>query len=322
MIINVIGGSGFIGSNLIKQLVIEHDVVNYDLRDSDIFPSITKTLDVRSTKELNEGLQKSDWVVLLAAEHRDDVDPISLYYDVNVQGTANVLTAMEKNNIKKIIFTSSVAVYGLNKINPDELHPVSPFNHYGKSKLQAEELLREWYNKSPDDRTLIIIRPTVVFGPGNKGNVHNLLKQITSGKFLKIGKGNNEKSMAYVENIAGFIKHCIDKNLQGNFLYNYADKPDLTTNQLLTITEKKLGKKLPPVKVPYAIGYFGGLCFDVLSKITGKKFSISSVRVKKFCSVTKFSSEKALATGYKPKFNIEEGLEMTIDSIVNEKKAT
>ena len=82
-------------------------------------------------------------VVLLAAEHRDDVSPVSLYYDINVGGLRNVLEAMETNGVKRIVFTSSVAVYGLNKKSPDEDHPADPFNHYGKSKWQAEQVLRQ-----------------------------------------------------------------------------------------------------------------------------------------------------------------------------------
>jgi nucleoside-diphosphate-sugar epimerase len=71
-----------------------------------------------------------------------------LYYDVNVEGTQNILDAMDKNGIQDIIFTSSVAIYGLNKENPDEDHPADPFNHYGKSKRQAEQKLQEWYPES------------------------------------------------------------------------------------------------------------------------------------------------------------------------------
>ena len=120
-------------------------------------------------------------VVLLAAEHRDDA-PVSLYYEVNVQGTQNVLEAMDKANVKNIIFTSSVAIYGLNKQNPDEQHPADPFNHYGKSKWQAEEILRNGTIKT-NNRSLTIIRPTVIFGERNRGNVYNLLNQIASNHF-------------------------------------------------------------------------------------------------------------------------------------------
>ena len=146
---------------------------------------------------MDRELKGADVIILLAAQHRDDVTPISLYYDTNVGGMEVTLRAMEKNGCRRIIFFSSVAVYGLNKKNPDENHPKDPFNHYGKSKWQAEQVLEKWYASHPD-WNIDIIRPTVIFGERNRGNVYNLLKQISSGKFLMVGKGENKKSMAYV----------------------------------------------------------------------------------------------------------------------------
>ena len=316
--VQIVGGSGFIGSNLIHRLNNKFLVNNIDKTNSSEFPSITTIADIRNREKLNDALQPSEWVVLLAAEHRDDVTPVSLYYDVNVEGTKNVLAVMNNKNIQKILFTSTVAVYGLNKKNPDESFKEDPFNDYGKSKWQAEEVLRSWYNEYPENRTLIIIRPTVVFGPKNRGNVYNLLKQISTGKFLRIGNGNNKKSMAYVDNITSFIEYCLVKDLTGYHLFNYADKPDLTTNELLQTVEQFLDKKLPSIRMPYAIGYAGGLMFDVYAKITGKKSSISSVRVKKFCATTEFSSSKINATGFKPVYDLKEGIRITIDAIQQE----
>ncbi|MBN2286919.1 MAG: NAD-dependent epimerase/dehydratase family protein, partial [Tissierellales bacterium] len=199
--ITLIGASGFVGTRLTDLIKDEFQVSIFDKQQSPFFSEITTMGDVRNQEQLDKALTNQEAVVLLAAEHRDDVSPTSLYYDVNVQGTRNVLKAMDKNDVRKIIFTSSVAVYGLNKKNPDENHPIDPFNHYGKSKWQAEEVLREWYNQDPQNRSLTIIRPTVIFGERNRGNVYNLLKQIASGKFLMIGKGLNYKSMAYVGNV-------------------------------------------------------------------------------------------------------------------------
>lgn len=222
-----IGASGFVGTRLIEIARNEFDVTNFDKQQSHFYPDITVTGDVRNQEQLDQALAGFNTVVLLAAEHRDDVSPTSLYYDVNVQGTRNVLAAMEKNNVKNIIFTSSVAVYGLNKVNPDETHPQDPFNHYGKSKWQAEEVLREWFDKSPQERSLTIVRPTVIFGERNRGNVYNLLKQIAGGKFAMVGAGTNYKSMAYVGNIVGFIKFKLANVKAGYDVYNYVDKPDL-----------------------------------------------------------------------------------------------
>ena len=320
--IAIIGGSGFIGTRLIEELGKEtrYTVGNFDKQTSEKYPALTTILNVTNESEIEKQLRPCDCVVLLAAEHRDDVSPVKLYYDVNVQGTKNVLGAMDKNGINTIIFTSSVAVYGLNKPCPDENSEIDPFNHYGKSKFEGEEALREWYNKDTAKRTLIILRPTVVFGPNNKGNVYNLLKQIVNGNFLMIGKGENKKSMSFINNIAGFIKFVVDNNYSGYHLYNYADKPDLTTNELLKAVEESLQKKLPSVRIPYPIGYTAGVAFDIMAKITGKKFAISSVRVKKFCSTTEFSSAKLLSTGYKPSLSLQEGINITVKSIVEANK--
>jgi nucleoside-diphosphate-sugar epimerase len=309
--IALIGASGFIGTRLIGQLGIE-DCMNIDKNISVKYPEITTIQNILENELIDSIHSETQTIVLLAAEHRDDVSPTSLYYDVNVQGTRNVLDAMDKKGIKNIIFTSSVAVFGLNKKNPDESYPVDPFNHYGKSKWQAEEVLREWVNRDMENRSLTIIRPTVIFGERNRGNVYNLLKQIASGKFMMVGNGTNKKSMAYVGNIVAFVQYCIETQKPGYRLYNYIDKPDLNMNELVQQVEKSLNKKLPAIRLQYWLGYMGGLSFDLLAKLTGKKFSVSAVRVKKFCATTQFDATLAHNSGFKAPFTLSEGLHRTL----------
>ncbi len=308
-----IGASGFVGTRLLDIAKQEFNTFNLDKQQSIYYPEITTIGDVRNQDDLDRALQDKDVVVLLAAEHRDDVSPVSLYYDVNVQGTRNVMEAMDKNGVKNIIFTSSVAVYGLNKENPDESHFADPFNHYGKSKWQAEEVLREWYQKDTKNRSLTIIRPTVIFGERNRGNVYNLLRQIASGKFLMVGKGTNKKSMAYVGNIAAFIKFQLENMKPWYKVFNYIDKPDFNMNELVTQVEKSLNKHIPSTHFPYWLGLLGGYGFDFLSKLTGKKFAVRSVRVKKFCATTQFDATKAHGCGFKAPFTMAEGLHRTLE---------
>lgn len=192
MKITLIGASGFVGTRLIELLKQNNYFLqNVDKKQSRFHSEITVIADVLDKNNLVTLLDNTDVVILLAAEHRDDVTPTSLYYDVNVGGMRNTLEAMEANGVKRIIFTSSVAVYGLNKNNPTETYPADPFNHYGKSKWEAEKVLQEWYKVHPD-WNINVIRPTVIFGERNRGNVYNLLKQISSGRFLMVGKGNNK----------------------------------------------------------------------------------------------------------------------------------
>lgn len=315
MKIAMIGASGFIGTRLLGLLHEEpskYECKNIDLLPSHFFNDVTTIGDVREQKQMDVELKGADVVVLLAAQHRDDVSPVSLYYDTNVGGMEVTLKAMEKNGIKRIIFFSSVAVYGLNKKNPNENHPADPFNHYGKSKWQAEEVLQKWYESHPD-WNINIIRPTVVFGERNRGNVYNLLKQISSGRFLMVGKGENKKSMAYVGNIVAFVKFLIDNKIAGYNVYNYIDKPDNNMNQLVSHVSKVLNKHIPATHYPYWLGMMGGYCFDLLAKITGKKLTVSSVRVKKFCATTEFDSSKMLNSGFVPPYTLDEGLARTLE---------
>ena len=315
MNITLIGGSGFVGTRLIqsyKDSHTQHTIKNIDLEHSHFFDDLTVIGDVRDIGRMKEELRGTDVVVLLAAQHRDDVTPRSLYYDTNVGGMRTTLKAMESNGIRCIVFFSSVAVYGLNKPNPDESYPKDPFNDYGKSKWQAEKVLQEWHKTHPD-WTVNIIRPTVIFGERNRGNVYNLLKQIANRKFLMVGNGENKKSMAYVGNVVAFVRFLIDNAHGGYNVYNYIDKPDYTMNRLVGHVETVLKKRIPTTHFPYWLGMLGGYCFDVLAFLTRRKLSVSSVRVKKFCATTEFNSDRMLQSGFVPPYSLDEGLRRTLE---------
>lgn len=322
MKIVLIGASGFVGTRLLDLLKgsTEYELKNIDLLPSHFFNEITEIGDVRDVEQMKQKLNGANVVVLLAAQHRDDVTPTSLYYDTNVGGMKSTLEAMEYNGIKRLVFFSSVAVYGLNKQNPNEDHQKDPFNHYGKSKWEAEQVVQEWY-KTHNDWNIDIIRPTVIFGERNRGNVYNLLHQISGGKFLMVGKGDNKKSMAYVGNIVAFVKYMIDNVKDGYNVFNYIDKPDFTMNELILHIEKVLKKRIPKTHFPYWMGMCGGYCFDILAKITGKKLPISSVRVKKFCATTEYDATKVGRTDFKAPFTLAEGLARTLEfEFVNPRK--
>lgn len=312
----MIGASGFVGTRLIDLLKNEpekYELKNIDLTSSHFFNDITTIGDVCNLEQLTQELKGFDAVVLLAAQHRDDVSPTSLYYDVNVGGMENTLKAMEENGIKRLVFFSSVAVYGLNKPNPKEDYsPKEPFNHYGKSKWQAEQVAEKWF-ASHQDWNIDIIRPTVIFGERNRGNVYNLLKQISGGKFLMVGKGDNCKSMAYVGNIVAFVKYMLDNVTEGYNVFNYIDKPDMTMNELVPLVSNVLNKRIPQTHFPYWLGMMGGYFFDALAFVTGKKLAISSVRVKKFCATTQFCADKVLSTGFVPPYTLAQGLSRTLE---------
>lgn len=311
MKITIIGGSGFIGTRLTTRLLSAgYSVSIADKNDSQEHSCLRLYADVRKQETLEKALIGSDIVINLAAEHRDDVTPKSLYDDVNVTGAENICNACTKLGIKKIIFTSSVAVYGFARIGTDENGKINYFNDYGRTKWLAEEKYRNWLN-SDTENSLTIIRPTVVFGEQNRGNVYNLLSQMASGSFVMVGNGKNIKSMAYVENVIAFIEHNLNNNF-GEHLFNYIDKPDFDMNTLVGEVDTILGKSRKIIHLPYRIGYFAGLYFDVLAKVLRKKLSISSIRIKKFCSNTMFESVNIEKTNFKAPVSLTEGLRKTI----------
>ncbi len=311
--VNIIGGSGFIGTRLIQRLIDNEKflVKNIDKNPSKAFPDFSAIGDVREIDQLRDSIVENSIIVNLAAEHRDDVRPLSLYNEVNVRGAENICMVAREKGIRKIIFTSTVAVYGFAQIGTDESGVISPFNDYGRSKYVAEKIFKLWQAETPDERTLVIVRPTVVFGEKNRGNVYNLLRQIISGKFIMIGDGENRKSMAYVENVAAFLEYSMKLN-PGVHVYNYIDKPDFTMNNLVGLVNK-VNRKPEDIsfRLPFFVGYCIGLLFDFIAFLTRKRFAISSIRVKKFCtnSVYNTSIDK---TDFLPPVPLFEALERTV----------
>ncbi len=310
--ISLIGGSGFIGSRLSKRFNESH--LDFKIIDKNKSPFYNNyfVADIRDYITLKKNLEGSSVLINLAAEHKDDVTPKTLYDDVNVEGSRNVCKACDELGINKIIFTSSVAVYGFAPKGTDESGDINYFNDYGRTKWEAEKVYRDWLAKDPENRSLTIIRPTVVFGERNRGNVYNLLKQISSGIFPMIGNGKNVKSMAYVENVAAFLEFSLN-NGPGEHLYNYIDKPDFNMNTLVKSVKSALGKKsVTGIHWPYWLGYCGGLCFDTVAFITRKKLPISRIRIKKFCSDTSFETSFIKKTDFKAPVSLEKGIENTI----------
>jgi len=308
--IAIIGGAGFVGSRLIDRFKINKiSSRSYDINLSNKHHQ-NIYLDVESPESLSQ-LKNIDVIINLAAVHRDDVRPLSRYDDVNVQGAINVCESARLNNINKIIFTSSVAIYGFAPPNTDESGSPNFFNDYGRTKYLAEQVYKDWLNEDPINRTLVIVRPTVIFGEGNRGNVYNLLSQIALGRFVMFGNGKNIKSMAYVENVTGFIEHSLSFK-PGIHIYNYIDKPDFDMNKLISLARKILfSKNNVGLRLPGFVGIVLGYVADLVAMIIRKPLPLSSIRIKKFMGTTQFMSSVS-DTGFVPPVSLEEGLSRTL----------
>jgi nucleoside-diphosphate-sugar epimerase len=309
--IAIIGGSGFIGTRLSLRLSQSEKLFEIvDKAPSSFFPEKVLSADIRHPLSLSFSGVLSV-LINLAAEHRDDVYPLTLYDEVNVDGARNICDLARAQVIDKIIFTSSVAVYGFAPLGTNESGAAAPFNDYGRTKWEAEQVYKQWQAEDPQNRCLVIIRPTVVFGERNRGNVFNLLRQIASGRFVMVGDGLNRKSMAYVENVAAFLEYSLDFK-PGVHIYNYIDKPDFSMNALVAHVNKLLGKSAKiKFRLPFSFGLLIGSGFDLVAKITGKKFPISAIRVKKFCANSVYESAIEL-TGFIPPVPLMDAIERTV----------
>jgi len=316
--IAIIGGSGFIGTRLVTLLLeAGHTVTIVDKRDSEKYPELRKAGDVRNVEDLVNTCRGCDTIYNLAAEHKDDVRPVSLYDDVNVQGARNVCIAAEKLGINKIIFTSTVAIYGFSEIELDENAAIAYINDYGRTKYEAEQVLLQWVAGDPD-RRLRMVRPTAVFGEGNRGNVYNLISQLGKKHFVMVGEGSNRKSIAYVGNVAAFLAFLLNIDGQQTEIFNYADKPDLRMNQMVPLVRDAFGYGASlPMRLPYWLIYPVAMVLDWVAAALNKSFPVSRVRIKKFCSNSQFSTDRLKAAGFEPKYELTDALRRTIRAEFN-----
>jgi nucleoside-diphosphate-sugar epimerase len=307
----LIGGSGFIGTRIgqiLKERGNQFEII--DIRRSATFSDQTKLADIREFESLNKSVT-GDTIIHLAAAHTDNIKDKSIYYSTNVVGTKNVCEVATSKNIRRLVFTSSVAVYGHAKCGADESAPRIPFNEYGRTKKFAEDELKNWQSRNIENK-LIIVRPTVVFGENNRGNVYNLLKQIHSRQFVMIGNGRNQKSLAYVGNVAAFLLHTADSNID-NATVNYVDEPALTMHQLVSMSQQIMEiKPTLRLRLPKAVGLLASYMADTASALSGIPSVISSIRVKKFCADSSFSRGTSVFDDYQPPTSLYEALTKTI----------
>ena len=304
--IHIVGGAGFLGTAIAQQLESEglpFKIFDKALKDSEY-------VDVTNPDSLKK-MGPTETLINLAAEHKDDVRPVDLYHRVNVDGARDICEYCRENGVNTIIFTSSVAVYGAISAPATEQTPRNPDTAYGESKKKAEDIYLEWAKEQPASRTLIIVRPTAIFGEGNRGNVHRLLYQIARRRFVMFGAGRNKKSLAYVDNVAEFI--LFSMRLKGGVhIYNYADKPDLEMKSLVRTVRAKLFNRddIGP-RLPGWLGIAIGAAFDVAATALRKDFPVSAARVKKFMAPTVIDSQ-AHQIGFKASISLTEGLDKTL----------
>jgi len=313
MAILLTGGSGFIGSHF-HNVLPNNDIINLDLVEPN-FPYKSKYVkgDIRVEDDIRTAIRNNDItsIISLAAKHHDFGIGHDEYFDTNEDGTRMLCKVASEFGISELIFYSSVAVYGIrDEVSTESMKP-KPDSPYGESKLAGEKVLHEWVKENPE-RKVLIIRPTLVFGRNNMANMRNLIKQIDSGLYFHLGKADNIKSIAYVENVVEATLYMKQRLTAGLSVYNYADEPQLTTREIGDVIAKELNKKIR-LTVPKALGVMMGVPFDIAIKLTGKNLPISTARIKKLGTSTHHSAKKIFSAGFQPRFSSVEGLRKMVD---------
>ncbi|MBI4855350.1 MAG: NAD(P)-dependent oxidoreductase [Acetobacterium woodii] len=321
----VTGGFGFIGSFLCKELLQDgwkirildiedksKDNIEFDGFDYIIGDIVDYTTMLETTKDV-------DLIIHLAAKHRFFGVSKDEFYRVNVEGTKAILKAAGQKGIKNIIFYSTVAVYGDQTIPTDENTLPQPDNTYGITKLEAERLVSMWVLESVD-RSALIIRPTVVFGPRNRGNMYRLIRQIDKRLFIPIGDGKNIKSVAYVENLVKATSFLINKGFKGLEVYNYADEPHMSFKETVGFIYRFLGRSAPKISLPAKPILTSLMPFDLVSKISGTNFPITAA-IKKMNRLTYHRADKIREAGFQQIYSFEEGLMRMIEWYRNNREA-
>jgi GlcNAc-P-P-Und epimerase len=317
----ITGGSGFIGRYFHTALLAAgHQVSILDLTTPswDAAPARIVVGDVRDPSAVRRALGGCDAILHLAAAHHDFGIARETFFSVNETGARILCAGADEAGLKNICFFSTVAVYGAAPKPHHEEAATSPVSPYGESKLAAERVFRTW-TEAGNGRRCLVIRPTVVFGPRNFANMYTLIRQVDAGPFLRVGTGDNIKSLAYVENLVEGVLHLWQNPVAEAFeVFNYVDKPDLDTRSLIAAIYGALGRRPPTFHLPLGLALVGALLFDLMIRISGRNLPISTARIRKMSAQTQFEADKVREAGFEPSVTLVEGINRMTRWYLNE----
>ena len=323
MNILITGSNGFIGSNLVKKLVNKDNKI-YSLvlkgTNEEFLKDIDTEIiygDVTKPETLENIMNDIDVIYHLAAIPSDWWN--KSIFEVNYNGTKNILEKAIKNNVKRIVFMSSLVVHGF--ANFDGANEETPIidskkagRPYAKSKILCEELL----NERKDEIETVIIRPGfTIFGLNDVLTTYDMFKTLEFGTLPFLNHGKARMCYSYVENLVdGLILAGIHENASGETFILSDDKPEyITFYDFIDSISNGLGVKTPTTSLPYWLAYPLVSLFENLCKIFGKKKAprLTTYRLKVAKFNLSFTCNKAKnLLGYNPKIDFEEALRRSI----------
>jgi nucleoside-diphosphate-sugar epimerase len=303
----VTGASGFIGTRLVRRLVSRNvAVVAIDSAPPrERLDGVTYiTHDIRAPMP-TEWAQGCDWIYNFAAVHRTPGHPPHEYYDSNIFGAFNVVRLAEAAGVSRIVFTSSISVYGPSEEVMVEDSPLRPTSDYGRSKRMSELVHEQWL-KAAEGRRLVVVRPGVIFGAGERGNYTALARTMRKRIFAYPGRRDTIKSGGYVDELLGCLDFATARG-EPYILFNFA-YPDFTSTEDIVTTFKRVsGFTHNSPTVPLGMMMALARVFE-LGAIFGGKSWINRERVLKLVNSTKVRPGWLIANGYVFQTNLESAL--------------
>lgn len=299
----IFGGCGFIGThtkNLLMKMYPDAKIYIADLlADGTEF---CQKVDVRNPIDVKGEFGPNTLIFNFAAVHRTPGHPDHAYFETNIRGAENVCDFARRNGINNIVFTSSIAPYGAaEELKSEETLP-TPNTPYGISKLVAEKIHQTWAAESGSHK-LSVVRPGIVFGTGENGNMTRLYKGLRSHKFAYAGRKDTIKACIYVKDLVRvMLAMAENENADRVQLHNCCYYPSFTieqiSNTMLNATGMKRFIPFIPKKPMMAAATVCGL-------LGGLGLGICPARVKKLMISTNIDGKK-LAENYPLSYSLEE----------------
>ena len=315
MRILVTGSSGYIGSRLVLRLQgAGHDVVGLDrVEPVDGQANFTRA-DLLNPADYSALLTGVDLICHLAAAKGDWGISMDEYFRDNVEATRTLLATATRFGINRWVFYSTVSALGPSDIPLNEDHERRPQNPYGESKAKCEELF-ESFALENENAHVVMIRPSVVFGPGNPWNTNilRLIDSIYRNRFVMIGDGTQIKTTSYIDNLLDAHMFAMNKVEAGLRVLHYVDEPALTTAELVDHIYRCLGRSPSKLRLPLALVSKLAMVADATAAITGIDLPITSARIRKFCTGTNFSAGAIRNLGYVQSVDSAKAIELTVE---------
>ena len=280
------GGSGFIGSHMLK--INNGDGHIFDISKSLIDHDDYEYLDVRKKITTKHKPSDNDVIFNLAAVLKNPGHEPEEYFETNILGAENICNYAREFDIKTIVFTSTMSVYGTSESKKTEDSLTMPDTPYGTSKRIAELIHEKWLKEDPINRKLIIIRPVVVFGQWEEGNYTRLVKAINKKRFFYPGRKDTIKASIYVKDLAKVLLELPIKLDNGFHLYNAGNLTNPSISQIVKSIKKEIQCNTPFFVINKDLLMLAG---QILKTFFGKK-EYDPDRIKKLTISTNIDSTK------------------------------